>query len=324
MRNYLGRFKRFVTGAAAAAAPSSAPTYDEQLSREGVKWGNETQTERTERWINWLQHPVILDHYVKKGLIDGQPWEQWVKTALGGPATKSLELGCGPAHGSLRIFSAGSSNYLEGLDVSEEAVEQGERSFASVGAPGKVWVGDVNQVQLAENSYDLIFACHSFHHFLNLEHVMAQVQRALTPRGLFILDEFTGPTQFQWTDQQLEMVRALLALLPDRLRQYPWQMRKDFEPRPTPAEVVAVSPFESIRSAEIYRLFQENFEVVVERSLGGTLQHLLYNNIAHNFDPDDPEANRIIHCVESIETKLIETGLLSADFMLLIGKRRDT
>ncbi len=320
MRKYLGRLKRLVKRAAAAVVP--ARTYEEQLLREGVKWGNETQTERAERWVNWLQHPLILERYINKGLIDGQPWEQWVKTALGGPAVKSLELGCGPVSGSIRIFNAGSSSYLEGLDVSPEAVEQGERYFASVGAPGKVWVGDVNEVQLPENTYDLIFSCHSFHHFLKLEHVMEQVQRALTPRGLFILDEFTGPTQFQWTDQQLELVRALLALLPERLRLYPWQVRKDCEPRPTVEQIVAVSPFESIRSAEIYGLFKQYFEVVVERPLGGTLQHLLYNSIAHNFLPEDAEANRFIDCIETIETKLIEAGLLSSDFMLLVGKRR--
>lgn len=150
---------------------------------------------------------------------------------------------------------------------------------------------------------------------------MAQVRTALTPRGLFVLEEYAGPTQFQWTDQQMELVRALLALLPAQLRRYRWGTCKEWEGRPTPAEVMAVSPFESIRSAEIVPLFREHFRVVVMRPLGGTLQRLLYNGIVHNFDPEDPEACRAIEAIYRVEDSLIDAGLLPSDFMLLIGQR---
>lgn len=325
MQNYLGRIKHLFAGTAMVnePAPAIALSYEQKIAREGQKWGEETKNERAERWINWLQHPLIVNHYMQRALVNGRPWEQWIKEVFGGPAERSLELGCGPAHGSQRLFHAGASKFLEGIDVSAEAVADGERTFASMGAQGKLMVGDVNKIQLQENSYDLIFACHSFHHFVDLEYLMDQIYSALTPRGLFLLEEYVGPTQFQWTDQQLQLVNALLPLLPERLRSVPWGGVKITEPRPSPKDVAAVSPFESIRSAEIYGLFKERFQVVEARSLGGTIQHLLYSNIIHNFSAEDDEAVRYLQAIIEVEDGLIEAGLLPADFMLLIGKRKD-
>jgi len=131
-----------------------------------------------------------------------------------------------------------------------------------------------------------------------------------------------GPTQFQWTDKQIEIVRSITALVPERLRRFRWDAIKMFEGRPTPAEVVAVSPFESIRSAEIHSLFIQNFEVVAAKRLGGTVQHLLYNGIIHNFHPGDEDALRCLRGVWEVEDALIDSEMLPSDFMLLIGRKR--
>jgi hypothetical protein len=61
---------------------------------------------------------------------------------------------------------------------------------------------------------------------------------------------------------------------------------------------------------------------VLVRHLGGTLQHLLYNGIAHRFGEDD-ESHRYLQAVWSVEDRLIEAGMLPSDFMLLVGRRQD-
>jgi hypothetical protein len=83
-----------------------------------------------------------------------------------------------------------------------------------------------------------------------------------------------------------------------------------------------LSPFESIRSAEIAPLFERHFETVAMRDLGGTLQHLLYNGIIHNFAVDDEEACRYLKAVAAIEDALIDARALPSDFKLLVGRRR--
>ena len=329
--------------------PSDASRYQADLAAESRAWGEHLAVEASGEWYGWLDHPLIRQHYQDLRRLDGLHWDTWARATLGGPAEQSLDLGCGSGSLSLALYQAGVSCYVEGLDVSAARVAEAEQARVAMGAPGGFWTADANTVVLEPSRYDLVFSAHSFHHFLALEHVMAQVHQALTPRGLFILEEYVGPTRFQWSDGQLALVEALLAQLPRpyrRLRPSPappgggWlglkpplrqlyqalrgrvQPYKTREPRPRPAQVAAVSPFESIRSAEIGPLFEQHFEVVARRPLGGTLQHLLYNGIIHNFDPEDAEARRIIEGIYRVEDSLIQAGLLPSDFMLLVGQQR--
>ncbi len=297
------------------------PDYAARLAREGDHWGRRLNVESNERHA-WLDHPRVVDHYRTRGLIDARAWEPWVTARLGHPPARSIELGCGSAGRSLRLFEQGLSRCVDGIDVSADRVAVAEQNRATCRAPGVFRVGDANALSLLPRTYDLIFSCHSFHHFVALEHVMAQVHQALTPQGVFVLEEFVGPTQFQWTDTQIEVVRGLTSLIPERLRMLRWGTVKSHEGRPTPDEVVAVSPFESIRSAEIVPLFHQHFDVVAVRALGGTLQHLLYNGIIHNFADDDAEARRCLQAVIEIEDALIDAQALPSDFRLLVGQRR--
>jgi hypothetical protein len=115
-----------------------------------------------------------------------------------------------------------------------------------------------------------------------------------------------------------------MELLPEDLRMLRWGAVKPYEGRPEVKDVVAASPFESIRSAEIVPLFQRFFRVVELRRLGGTIQHLLYNGIVHNFTLDRRDALDRVQAIIEVEDALIDSGMLPSDFMLLIGMRRDS
>lgn len=297
--------------------------YEDKLSREAKHWGDRLAVELTHRNA-WLDHPLINRHYRDRAFVDGLPWEKWVVQQLGGPAARSLELGCGSAGRSLYLHDKAFSRSIEGIDVSPDRVAQGEHERRRRNAPGGFSVADVNAVELPESAFDLIFSCHSFHHFEALEHVMEEVNRALTPNGYFVLEEFVGPTQFQWTDTQIGLVRQLTGLLPERFRTFRWGTVKSHEGRPSVADVVAVSPFESIRSGEIVDLFCEHFADVSVKLQGGTLQHLLYNGIIHNFPDDDDEARDYLRAIWEVEDALVDAGLLPSDFQLLIGKKKTT
>ena len=299
--------------------------YQERLAAESKKWNDHLAVESNSDVLgdNWLGHPQITDHYLERGKIDGLLWPDWVRQRLGGPAEKSLDLGCGTADRSLDVYRAGASRYLEGMDISADRLAQAEDRLRAEGIPGTFHEADVNTIQLPANSYDLILAYHSFHHFLELEHVMEQVHQGLTSKGLFVLEEFVGPTQFQWTDLQIELVRSILRFVPADLRMYRMGWAKEFEGRPEPEEVAAASPFESIRSGEILPLFNRYFEMVTYRQLGGTLQQLLYNGIVHNFIRDRQLAEPYVKAIYEMEDTLMDFAIIPSDFMVLIGRRRD-
>lgn len=296
--------------------------YESKLAAESRKWGEHLRVEASGEWYAWLDHPVINAHYSARGLIDGLSWASWVPKRLGRPAQRSLDLGCGAGQRSVAVFKAGATLQADGMDVSEERVAEGEHARAALQMPGRFDVADINVCRLPPRTYDLVFSAHSFHHFEALEHIMSEVHGSLTDDGLFILEEFVGPTQFQWTDVQIELVKSLMALLPEELRMFRSHIVKPYEGRPTVADVVAVSPFESIRSAAITPLFRQYFDIVEIRLLGGTLQHLFYNGIVHHFTT--ARAIEYVRAICAVEDALIDSGLLPSDFMLLVGKRRSS
>lgn len=300
----------------------SDPDYAAKLAAESRKWGDHLGVEASGEWHAWLDHPLVSLHYRSRALLDGLPWEAWAGRRLGRPAATSLDLGCGAGLKSLAVFRAGSTSEMHGIDISEDRIAEAERMRIEHAIAGEFRVADVNEAKLPPNTYELIFSSHSFHHFLALEHVMAQVHDALTPNGIFILEEFVGPTQFQWTDRQIDVVRTLMSMLPEDLRMLRWGAVKPYEGRPEVKDVVAASPFESIRSAEILPLFRRFFRVIELRSLGGTLQHLLYNGIIHNFTLDRRDATEYLRAIIDVEDALIDSGMLPSDFMLLVGMRR--
>jgi SAM-dependent methyltransferase len=192
----------------------------------------------------------------------------------------------------------------------------------AAGAPVRLMAADVDRVQLDPSSYDLIYAVQSFHHFDDLEHICTEISKALMPGGFFVLDEFVGPARFQWTGAQLALTSQILGLLPRNLRIYQNGIEKLQEGRSTPEEVIRVCPSEAIRSDQILRVFRKHFKVIHEKKLGGTIQHLLYSGIVHNFPDGDPATDHLIDCINGLEEVFIDHGILPSDFVLLIGQKR--
>lgn len=177
-------------------SPSLGDDYPTKIATEGKRWGEHLRIEASGEWNAWLDHSLIAEHYRQRALIDGLPWDHWVKKELGGPARKSLDLGCGAGARSLAVFRAEASRHVEGLDVSADRIDEAEKRRKEIGAPGRFEFSDVNTIELPFDTYDLIFSCHSFHHFHALEHIMLQVNRALTPAVSLFLRSMWGQVNF--------------------------------------------------------------------------------------------------------------------------------
>lgn len=292
-----------------------------QHAAEVEHWSEVESETRNGTRLFWLSHPRVAKHYYDRAQIDGLPWRNWVRRTLGRPARRALELGCGNGAGIAETWNAGVAEHVVGLDLDESRFIETQGLLRTAGAHVEFIAGDANDMHLGECRYDLIYAVQSFHHFENLERIMAEVRRALTPDGFFVLDEFVGPARFQWTDIQLSLAGQLLGLMPADLRQYRNGIQKTCEGRSTVEQVIQVCPSEATRSDEIVPIFYANFSVVEHRNLGGTIQHLLYSGIIHNFPDNDPTIDHMIDCIDGLETTLIEHRVIPSDFALLIGRR---
>ena len=106
-----------------------------------------------------------------------------------------------------------------GVDIAEGALRTAADRAAEAGFDGIEYkCQDVNQLELQEDKFDMVWAHGGLHHIENLEHVYSEVCRALRPDGLFILHEYVGPSRFQFDQRQRELIQACFLMLPARLR----------------------------------------------------------------------------------------------------------
>ena len=64
------------------------------------------------------------------------------------------------------------------------------------------------------------------------------------------------------------------------------------------------------------------FEIVEDKPWGGTLNLLVFGNIAGNFDPANPYHRSLVELLIHHENVLIDFGILPSDFKLLLARKR--
>jgi ubiquinone/menaquinone biosynthesis C-methylase UbiE len=270
----------------------------------------------------WADSPIV-NQWVLGPRLAGSPGRHWLLgLAEDLPIPKGghwLSLGCGSA--GTEIFAAGLRLFdsLRALDGSEEALAEGRKAALAANARGLEFArADLNALDLPPAEFDVALMNMSLHHVKNLEGTLLAVERALKPGGIVVVNEFVGPSQFQFTDLQLAIAAAILEVLPDR-----WRMdattgkpktRYARQPR---SHWNTVDPSEAVRSDEIVGLLESRFEVLVRRDYGGTILHLALEYIVHNFDRSDERDVAAIRLMGLLEDLLVRHGVIESDFTLM-------
>jgi demethylmenaquinone methyltransferase/2-methoxy-6-polyprenyl-1,4-benzoquinol methylase len=104
-----------------------------------------------------------------------------------GPNDVVLDLGCGT--GDLSELSASRGASVIGLDVSKVMLSQARRRSISA-----VFVrADAEQIPLPDSSVSVVVSGFTLRNFVNLEAVLNEVRRVLTPTGRIALLEVSAP-----------------------------------------------------------------------------------------------------------------------------------
>lgn len=94
------------------------------------------------------------------------------------------------------------------VDISKPFVDHIAKTSREMGLENvKAVLGDPRSPKLAENSVDVVFIAHSYHHFEFPYEMLAEIKKALRPDGLFLLidaERIKGLT----SDMRMRMVRA--------------------------------------------------------------------------------------------------------------------
>lgn len=271
----------------------------------------------------WLDSEFVEVEYIRPQ-ISGDRSIDYLQHFIGRhlptrPVPRGLSLGCGGGNLERALIAHNAAQHIDAYDASPESIRLAQRLATEAGMAERIHydVRDIDRIELPAAAYDFVAIKMALHHFANLEHVYRAIRSSLRPGGVFMFNEFVGPTRFQWTDEQLRQVNALLQGLPDAHRSVP------FIDRPTIAQMLAEDPTESVRSAEILPLLGDYFEIIEQRPYGGTLLNLLLTETLHTFDVEDAAHRQLLQRLFEGERSLLAAGELPSDFTYIVARPLD-
>jgi SAM-dependent methyltransferase len=201
------------------------------------------------------QHEGPLDLAVNRRFTGDERLRWYESIARHGPFRRGAFLGTSSLGTEARILETNPTLHMTFYDLSDGGLE---RRVEALGArfPGRVDTCrvDLNFVDFAAGSYDLVVSSSTVHHVTNLEYLGWQINRALTPGGSFFLQDYVGEPRFQFDAVKRRIYHTLYNR--DRARQglpgtdLAWLDTSD------------LSPFCGVRSDEILAVFRGQLDEV--------------------------------------------------------------
>ena len=237
---------------------------------------------------------------------------------------KGLTLGCGTGDRELKLAELGIFESIDAYDLSESRIKFAKKEAEKRGFDGIInyRVADVYNIKGYDNYYDVVLVEQSLHHFSPLKNVLLKINNFLKPDGLFIVNEFVGPTRFQWTNRQLEAINGLLSILPVKYRrERNGKIVKKKVFRQSKLSMLLIDPSEAIESSNILTLLKETFDTKEIKEYGGPILLILFYEIAHNFLSKNKETKHYLDICFDVEDALLESGDIQSDFIVAVCKK---
>lgn len=166
----------------------SESTYEQKLAEEAELWGSESERMAQTTPPDWRYHKTLRHNVI----MHGRNIEALLNRVQ--PGMQTLELGC--ASGWLTLAMAQRGAHSTGIDISDKSLEVARQYYESIRdeVPGTVTytVGDLNNLTLPANTYDIIAVKATLHHLVNLRHTVDVMHDALKPGGLLWVSDSVG------------------------------------------------------------------------------------------------------------------------------------
>lgn len=127
-----------------------------------------------------------------------------------------LEVGCG--RGSLSSFFAHSGHKCTLLDISSEVIEIAKKIFKQNNHNANFVIGDVENINFKDNSYDVVFSIGLMEHFKKIEKSIQEQLRVLRPGGtlfLYVVPKYKENIQsdYNWVNEILKTFHSSKSLV---------------------------------------------------------------------------------------------------------------
>ena len=103
----------------------------------------------------------------------------------GARGLRVLEIGCGLGTDGVRFAKAGAD--YTGVDLTDAAIELARKRFELSGLRGELRVSDAENLDFADESFDLVYSHGVLHHTPDIAHAVSEIHRVLKPGGRAIV-----------------------------------------------------------------------------------------------------------------------------------------
>lgn len=295
-----------------------------EVIRKAAEWWSDPESEAPE--AQWVSVPGVVDNMNRRAT--GDPAIDWIThsatllTSFAKPI-KALSVGCGFGVVERRLRRQDFCQLIHGVDVAENAIENARKTAQAEGLDGLSYeVADLNVATFPPETYDVVYAHASLHHIFQLEHILDQVKQTLKPGGLFVVNEYIGPSQMQFPRRDLELADIFLKAIPERYRKF--QRREGIKKEALRLSLNTMNssdPSEGIRASEIVPLIASRFEIRHFRYTGGTLLLLVFNEIGGNFVESDLEITPLVDALITLDNFLIDTAVLPSYHVYMVCQK---
>lgn len=120
---------------------------------------------------------------------------------LGGRVTgkRALEIGCGRGVGTQIIFERFGARAVDAFDLDPDMVQRARQRLAAYPPDRlRLFVGDAENIEAEDASYDAVFDFGIIHHVPRWQTAVREVARVLKPGGLFFFEEVTKQALDRW------------------------------------------------------------------------------------------------------------------------------
>jgi len=277
---------------------------------------------------NWWDVPEVLERWNRliagNRNVDSYAYVSR-KYLKGGRSRAGISYGCGAGAREIEWARTRKFKSIDAFDLSRQRILEARERAGIQGLTNilNFQTADVFDIVVKDDTYDVAIAEGILHHLTPLKEMLSRVRRMLKNGGLFVVNEYVGPSRFQWTDCQLALVNGILASMPDGLKTR-WgngRLKKEVH-RPGRLSMILNDPSEAVESPFILQYLREMFDIEEEKAYGGTILHLLLKDIAHHFTSDDRTANRFLRFAFELEDLVLKNGVMTSDFIFVVCRNR--
>jgi SAM-dependent methyltransferase len=104
------------------------------------------------------------------------------------------------------------------VDINQSALDTGRAEAEKRSIPFEGIVQDANRISLSKATYDVIVAYAALHHFIELDHIAAEIATALKPDGIFVTVDIPARNGYRMWDETLAVVRGIWGALPAKYK----------------------------------------------------------------------------------------------------------